>query len=220
MADHDKLTDREYWGTRQNVSSTRSACRKAGLIACLLLLLVGPSAFGAQHASNKVVFLVARRQVQDPFFEHSVVLMLPLTTTPLIVGLIVNKPTKVQLGKLFPENLAVGNRTEAAYFGGPVDAGVASAVFRSTATPKKALRLYENIYLTFDADLIANYLTQQQMSSKLRLFLGRAQWAPEQLKDELGRGGWYRVEADGNLVFTSDPNSLWRLLHGRAGPGK
>jgi putative AlgH/UPF0301 family transcriptional regulator len=189
----------------------------AGLLACVLLTLLGPSLPGAQHNGSKVVFLVARRQVHDPFFQQSVVLMLPLTNTPLIMGLIVNKPTRMLLGKLFPGDLAVENQTEPAFFGGPVEVGVASAVFRSLTTPKDALRLCRNVYLTFDADLINAFLQKPQ---PLRLFLGRAQWAPDQLKDEFGRGGWYRIQADGDLLFSSDPNNLWQELHTRAEPSK
>lgn len=205
---------------RRRYAPETRALRMAALVTCFLLVLFAPLTRAAPRNNRKVVFLVARSEIQDPFFRHSVVLMLPLTTTPLVVGLIVNKPTRVQLGKLFPESLATGSRSELAYFGGPVEVGVASAVFRASASPAKALRLYGNVYLTFDADLIADYLKKPQLSSKLRLFLGRAQWAPEQLKAEFRQGGWYRIEADGDLVFTSDPNSLWRVLHTQAAPGK
>jgi putative transcriptional regulator len=193
---------------------------RAAILACLVLLLSAPFAHGAQRSNRKVVLLVARSEVRDPFFRQSVVLMLPLARGPLVVGVIVNKPTKVQLGRLFPENLAAENRSELAYFGGPVDVAVASVVFRSETAPKNALHLYNKVYLTFDAGLIDSYLKKPERSSTLRLFLGRAQWAPEQLKDEFSRGGWYRMEADGDLVFTSDPNSLWRDLHTQATPGK
>ena len=143
-------------------------------------------------------------------------MMLPTKNSPLIVGLIINKPTRVTLGKLFPESPAFQNRTEPAYFGGPVDVRVPSVVFRSPTVPKEALQLYGNVYLTFDSDLIDTLFQNAQPASIPHLFLGRAQWAPAQLENEVQRGSWYRVRAEGDLIFSSNPQGLWRTLHDRA----
>lgn len=195
--------------------------RAAGaLFACILLGLLGPLAHGAQNSGNEAVFLVARNQIQDPFFEHSVVMMLPTTKAPLIVGLIINKPTRVTLSKLFPDSPALKSRTEPAYFGGPVDVRVPSVVFHSPEAHEQALRLYGNVYLTFDPDLITTVFQNAQGASIPRLFLGRAQWAPAQLQNEMRQGSWYRVHASGNLIFSSNPQQLWRRLHTRAAPSK
>ena len=200
---------------------TPYSARPAGLFfACLVLSLLGPPARGGQQHGNKMEFLIARNEVRDPFFWHSVVLMLPATGNPLIVGLIINKPTRVALGKLFPENMAPENRTWLAYFGGPVDVNFPSVVFRSPMALKKTLHLYGNVYLTFDSDLVDASLEKPQPSSKVRVFLGRAQWSPERLKNEVMQGGWYRIEADGDLIFSSDPDNLWLTLHTEAAPGR
>jgi len=45
--------------------------------------------------------------------------MVPTTGEPLIVGLVVNKPTRLPLVKIFPESPALKDRTENAYMGGP-----------------------------------------------------------------------------------------------------
>ncbi len=204
-------------------TSTPGSYLKPGaglLLACIILGFLAPPARGAQNDASNAVFLVARRQIHDPFFEHSVVMMLPTTRSPLVVGLIINKPTRLTLGKLFPESPALKNRTEPAYFGGPVDVRVPSVVFHSVTAPERALRLYGNVYLTFDPDLITTLLKNSQEASTPRLFLGRAQWAPAQLQNEMRQGAWYRVRAEGNLIFSSNPQRLWRTLHDRAAPSK
>lgn len=190
------------------------------LMACALIVFSAPAGHGAQKNGNEAVFLVARQQIHDPFFEHSVVVMLPTTTGPLIVGLIINKPTRVTLGKLFPESPAFKSRTEPAYFGGPVDIRVPSVAFHSQKAPEHALQVYGNIYLTFDSDLISTVFQNSQQKAAPRLFLGRAQWAPAQLENEVQRGSWYRVRAAGELIFSSSPQTLWRTLHDRAAPSK
>jgi putative transcriptional regulator len=206
---------------KQSRKATLNRASTLGLFfACVLLGSLCPSAEAAPRKDSNAVFLVARHQVQDPYFRQSVVLMLPLTNGPLIVGLIVNKPTRISLGKLFPGKVAPESQFDHAYFGGPVHVYVPCVVLRASTAPNGALRLYGNVYLTFDSHLIASLLRKGLPSSSLRLFLGRAQWLPEQLKDEMSGGGWYRVETEGDIVFSSDPNSLWRTLHDQAGPSK
>lgn len=211
----------EVSGRQSSGAFVRCSKKAAGVTAlCLLAVFFGPRAKGAESNRNKVDLLIARNQVQDPFFRHSVVLMLPENETQLIVGLIINKPTRLTLGKLFPENPEFKNRTDAAYFGGPVDIRTPSIVFHSQTAPENAVKLYGNVYLTFDSDLIPKAYKSQSSGSMPRLFLGRAQWAPAQLDDEIRRGGWYRIQADGDVIFNSDPKNLWPTLHAQAAPSK
>ncbi|HUZ45633.1 MAG TPA: YqgE/AlgH family protein [Terriglobia bacterium] len=195
--------------------------RAAGfLLVAGLAGLLAPMARGAQKNTSEAEFLVARHEIQDPFFGRSVVMMMPATNNALIVGLIINKPTRITLGKLFPDSPELQSHTEPAYFGGPVDIRIPSAVFHSPTAPEQALRLYGDVYLTFDAELIAKAFQKSQQASLPRLFLGRAQWSPGQLQNEIQKGAWYRIQAAGNLIFSSNPKQLWRTLHDRAAPSK
>jgi putative transcriptional regulator len=206
--------------TGREIPSTCLRFAAGLLLFCLLAAFPGPSARAAQKGKTQVDLLIARNQVQDPYFRHSVILMLPETETQLVVGLIINKPTHLTLGRLFPESPEMKGRTDAAYFGGPVDVRTPSIVFRSSTTPDNAVRLYGIVYLTFDADLITKAFQERQTSSRVRLFLGRAQWAPGQLQNEIRQGGWYRIQAEGDLVFSPHPDNLWPTLHSRAAPSK
>src|SRR5215467_10313277 len=58
-------------------------------------------------APGKMLFLVSREIVRDPFFNESAVLMLPAFSdedSGLIVGLVVNKPARVPLSQFFPDD--------------------------------------------------------------------------------------------------------------------
>jgi putative transcriptional regulator len=205
------------------VNRVASNIRKSAALCltCILLGLPPLSALGAQKKSEEAEFLVARREIQDPFFERSVVFMLPGPKVPLLViGLIIDKPTRVTLSKLFPNTPEFSNRAEPAYFGGPVDISVPSVVFRSSTVPQHAVQLYGDVYLTFDHDLISRIFQNSQQASKPRMFLGRAQWAPGQLENEIQQGSWYKIQADGDLIFSSQPEGLWRTLHDRAAHSK
>lgn len=217
--------DRSYKGARwtSQLSETSSTCVRRGgclLLVSLLAVFWGMPAHAAQKNQEKIDLLVARAEVNDPYFRHSVVLMLPETQTQLVVGLIINKPTRLTVGKLFPDSPELKGRTESAYFGGPVDVRTPSIVFQSSTAPENAIKLYGNVYLTFDSDLITKAFQGPRSGSRTRLFLGRAQWAPGQLQNEIRQEGWYRIQAEGDLVFSPHPENLWSTLHSRAAPSK
>ncbi len=202
--------------------------RKIPLVArswVALLILAGAVAGAAGRScraedkpSDKLLFLVARTNILDPVFEKSVVLMLPLQDEPLIVGLIINKPTKLQLLKIFPDSPTLKNSTEDAYLGGPVDMESGALAFHTAKAPKQALFLYDDVYLTFDSKQITKLLRDPKQTGDMRLFLGRAQWDPGQLQREALEDSWYSLRAEGNVIFEHDTENLWKRMHERAQP--
>lgn len=200
---------------------TRRRARRrlaAAIFALCMLGIVGTAA--QEKEDSKGRFLVARRGLSDPFFAKSVVLMLPVKGAPLLVGLIVNKPTRVRLRDLFADSPALQKRDETAYFGGPVgvDVGARSAVFRSAKPPKNATLVFGDIYVTFDPSTITALVEDPQQASTLRVFLGRAQWAPTQLQDEITKGAWHNVRGGAEPIFSTFPEAAWRALLNRAEP--
>jgi len=106
---------------------------------CLLLLLSTTPVLPAQNQPNtedsegKTFFLVARPELREPIFKESVVLRLPSSVgvgEGLVVGLILNKPARVALSDIFPDDQALENRSETVYFGGPVEPRAPGVVFR------------------------------------------------------------------------------------------
>ena len=170
------------------------------------------------NPKDKLSFLVARSSIADPFFQHSVVLMLPLEGEPVVVGLVVNKPTHFTLQQLFPKSSILRYQSENAYLGGPVDMAVPALVFHAQKPPKQAMLLYDDVYLSFDLKFISKLLQDPKQTGDVRLFLGRAQWAPEQLQDEALEGSWYSLRAEGGLIFDHDSEHLWKRLSERARP--
>ena len=205
---------------RARGENAASALRWAALLFLLCVLWgVGEDpCWGEEKPQAKLLFLVARSPIADPFFERSVVLIVPLTGEPLIVGLIVNKPTRLPLLKVFPQTAEVKNRSENAYLGGPVDMAAPALVFHARKPPKQAMPLYDDVYLSFDPKFIAKVLQDPKQTGDLRLFLGRAQWAPGQLQGETLRGSWYSLRAEGEVLFDRDSEHLWERMHERARP--
>ncbi|HEY2104654.1 MAG TPA: YqgE/AlgH family protein [Candidatus Binataceae bacterium] len=184
--------------------------------ACALALLVGAAWAAGNDKPAQTYFLVAQPDLPDPMFSQSVVLMLPPTGTDLVVGLIVNKPTKVALGKLFPDNAAFKRRTETAYFGGPVDISTPLVLARTAHAPAGAVALFKDVYLNLEARTVLDLLKSPPATQSMRLYLGRAQWTDDQLHNEMLENSWYNVPSDPQYVFSADPKTVWRTLVARA----
>jgi putative transcriptional regulator len=200
----------------------------AALISCLLLVVRSTPAQIAQDKprkaspEDKARFLVARPDLGDPFFKESVVLIFPssvVAVEDLVVGLIINRPARVALGEIFPNDKSLKSRPETPYFGGPVDPQVLGVVFRSSQAAKQATLLFGDIYVSFDSDFIKQLLNKPEKTPDLRLFVGRSQWTSAQLDNEIDKGAWYSVRAETSLIFSASPQVLWRTLFERAEPG-
>jgi putative transcriptional regulator len=194
----------------------------AGVVFALALLpgIAGTGAQEKPSVASQGLFLVARPEMPDPLFAKTIVLMLPVKGVPGIVGLIVNKPTKVPMHDLYTDSPALEKRDATAYFGGPVDVEVSatSAIFRSAAPPKDATQVFGDVYVSFDPDTIAALVENVQQVSTLRVFLGRSEWAPEQLQNEIARGAWYSVRSGADSIFGKFPEAAWRALLEQAEP--
>lgn len=181
----------------------------------IALMVATLPARGTEKAAQ-TYFLVAQPDLPDPMFRDAVVLMLPSTGTPLVVGLIVNKPTKMKLSNLFSDTATFKKRTDSAYFGGPVDIGTPLVVSHSTHAPRDGTLLLKDMYLSVDPQTIISLFKDSPDSKDVRLYLGRAQWTDDQLHDEMMENSWYNVPSDPDYVFSADPGSVWRTLVARA----
>ena len=200
---------------------------RTAIAICLFLVLSKTPVHAAQDKPNKgdsgkkTLFLVARPELRDPFFKESVVLMFPSSVVAkegMVVGLIVNRPTQVVLSEIFTDENALKNRSEAVYFGGPVDTLSPGIVFRSNKAAKQAVLLFGDIYVSFDPNFIKELLKKPEKTPNARLFVGRSQWVMAQLQNEVAMRAWDSVQAETNLIFSASPQNLWRNLFERAEP--
>lgn len=200
---------------------------KTAFAFCLLLILSNTPVHAAQDkpdkgdSEDKALFLVARPDLGSDVFKESVVLMFPSSVGAeegVVVGLIVNRPARIALSEIFPNDKTLKDRSETVYFGGPVDVRTPAVVFRSSKAVKQAVLLFGDVYVSFDPDFIKDLLKNPERTPDLRLFLGRSQWALAQLQNEMLMRAWYSVQAETNLIFSANPQSLWRNLLERVEP--
>jgi putative transcriptional regulator len=162
--------------------------------------------------SSKPFFLVANPEMPDPIFSETVILMLPSATPPLVAGIVINKPTKLTLGQFFNHSSSIRNQSQPVYFGGPVDLTSESILTRASRSSDTSSRLFENVYISTDTRAIPAILHRPESDKDTRLFLGRAQWTEEQLHAEILQGAWVLAPADPTVIFSPDPENVWRTL--------
>jgi putative transcriptional regulator len=186
--------------------------RRFGIIvAAMALIATLATARKAQTADlTRPSFLVATRDLQDPFFVHAVVLMVPSTQPPLLAGVIINNPARQLVREVFPQARQFKGAAETVYSGGPVEPEEVSVIFRASSAIGSATRVFEDTYIATGRDAIVAVLTDPQIAD-VRVILGKAQWSRDQLASEVMAGAWYVVPAKSDLVF-SDPKDLWSTL--------
>ena len=181
-----------------------------GVITAALIASLATSRNAQSTDLTTPSFLVATRELQDPLFVHSVILMVPSTEPPLLAGLIINTPARQRVRDMFPQASGSKGADETTYMGGPVEPEEVSAIFRASSSQSSAIRVFDDVYVANGRDAIAAVLKDPRITD-LRVISGKAQWLHDQLLGEVMAGAWYVIPAKADLVF-SDPKDLWSTL--------
>jgi len=189
------------------------------LLALLLMGARAPSpglkpSFGGVLAAGK--FLVATRQITDGVFRQTVILLLRHDSQGTL-GLIVNRPMKIKLSKVFPDVEWPEKNDDIIYFGGPVEGHQAHFLLRAGKEPPESEHVFGDVYASASMGTLER-LAKGASGGKVRAYSGYAGWARGQLEMEIGRGDWHIVPADAPSIFELKPEEVWDRLSGTA-PG-
>jgi putative transcriptional regulator len=175
------------------------------------ILLQGPESEGL--ASGK--FLVAPRQAVDPNFANTVILLVRYDETGAL-GLVINRPTRVPLSKLFQDSKVARHLEDPAYAGGPVQEDAILALSRSDKKLEGAAPVIDKVYLLSTRRTLDQMLSSKPTPSNLRVYLGYTGWGPGQLDHEMDLDVWLIVPGEADSIFDPDPKSVWPRLVDRA----
>jgi putative transcriptional regulator len=178
-------------------------------LTCLLFVpWLLPAAAGADLIPAKGRLLVATESVRGEIFAETVILLLAYGESGAM-GLVVNRPTELDLGELLEETDDTADYRQAVYWGGPVSMGTLSALVHSDTPAGGADEIVESVRrVPFDDALEVASVDP----ASVRFYLGHAGWAPGQLDHELARGSWLVLPATDEIVFADDPKRLWETL--------
>ncbi len=157
------------------------------------------------------VLLAAMPQIMDPFFDHSVILLVDHQQEGSF-GLIVNRPTELTVTEVL-EGLDInwqGDPTAIAHFGGPVQPQLGTILFKAeggaAANMKEtSLEVSPGVHITQHiGDLSA---IAASPPSSFRLLLGYAGWGSGQLDEEIARNDWLIAPLEDQFLFNTE--DLW-----------
>ncbi len=156
------------------------------------------------------LILVAKPALHDEFFGASILIAKPVSNGGY-VGFVINHPTDMTLGKLFPEHGPSQKVPDPVYLGGPSNTEYIFALVQSSASPGgDSLQIAKDLFIAVDAKTVDHIIEADPAHA--RFFAGLVAWQPGELEDELKRGLWYVQESDSDLVMRKSTEGLWEEL--------
>jgi putative transcriptional regulator len=177
---------------------------------CAFLLLFGMSWPTSADDTKPLttILLVARAELADSNFKDSVVLVMN-NIGPAPAGVIINKPTRIAVSRLFPDLERLAQLDGKLYFGGPVETAFVSFLFRADTPPEHATQVLDGIYFSTNGELLRKLLGRDKPMDGLRIFIGHSGWAPGQLEAEIARGDWALAPAETDTIFDRKSEHPW-----------
>ncbi len=179
-----------------------------GLCAFLLLFCLFSPTAADDPKPLTAIFLIARAGLPDPNFKDSVVLVMNnIGVAP--AGVIINRPTKIAVSRLFPDLRQLAQVPDKVYFGGPVEIGSVWFLFRSIAPRERAVQALDGVYVSADHELLLELLGRDKPMEGLRIYIGHTGWAPGQLEAEIARADWTLEPAAAQEIFNGKSEHPW-----------
>jgi putative transcriptional regulator len=153
--------------------------------------------------------ILAEPFLYDGNFKRSVVLVCEHNDAGT-VGLMINRPFKVNLTDVLPDFPDFDARI---FLGGPV--GTDSLQFIHTIGDKIAggIRLTEGIYWGGDFGTLKILIeTNQIKNTDVHFFIGYSGWDKGQLDSELRENSWIIAEAKHEYLFSNQPLTIWNKI--------
>ncbi|QWE25686.1 YqgE/AlgH family protein [Polynucleobacter sp. AP-Elch-400A-B2] len=151
--------------------------------------------YSADHLANQ--FLIAMPGMVDPNFAGSVIYLFEHTERGAM-GLVINRPTELDMGALF-EKIEVKLEAEPVseqpvYFGGPVQIERGFVLHEPTeeVAYSSSLAVLGGLTMTTSKDVLEAVATGSG-PSKFLMTLGYAGWSAGQLEEEITLNGWMNV---------------------------
>ncbi|MDH6153975.1 putative transcriptional regulator [Polynucleobacter sphagniphilus] len=157
--------------------------------------LNGSISFSANHLANQ--FLIAMPGMQDPNFAGTVIYLFEHTERGAM-GLVVNRPTDVNMATLFDKidlKLEIAPLLEqAVYFGGPVqvERGFVLHAPMTKSSYRSSLIVPGGLTMTTSKDVLEAVAAGTGPSPFL-MTLGYSGWGAGQLEEEISLNGWMNV---------------------------
>ena len=168
--------------------------------------------------------LIASASIQDPRFQHTVILLLRHDEKGAF-GIIINRPiAEKSVASLIADAESSGRDKDAAkgkdkdrgvegtirvFAGGPVQPELGFVVHSQDYRAAATLDIDHIAAMTATIDVLRD-IGHRHGPQKYFFALGYAGWGAGQLENEMARRDWFTTPGDAALIFDDDRNGLWQ----------
>jgi len=165
---------------------------------------------GASHSIDLTnQFLIAMPGMVDGNFAGTVVYLCEHSDNGAL-GLVINRPTDINLKNLFERVDLTLERDDLAarpvFYGGPVQTERGFVLHEGLGDDgdhySSTLKISGGLEMTTSRDVL-EALSNGAGPKRVFVTLGYAGWSAGQLEDEISRNGWLSVNADPELIFAT-----------------
>jgi putative transcriptional regulator len=153
------------------------------------------------------ILLIADPFLKDPNFMRTVVFMCEHEKEGSF-GFVLNKLVDHTLGQLLSNfegcSLPV-------YYGGPVQMDTIHFIHQYPDEVPGGVEVMKGVFWGGDFEILSTLIKNNNVElDKIRFFIGYSGWSGGQLDNELNEKTWLTVAATRKLVFSTDPDNVWK----------
>ena len=177
----------------------------------LLFAVLAAAATAAQAVDlSKAMILVAKPELADQLYGSTILVVTPMGGEQH-AGFIVNRPTDMTLGQVFPEDGPSQKVVDPVYLGGPLSPQVVFALVERNQSPGgRSFELMPGLYAAVDEEVVDRII--QTESDRARFVAGLVIWKRGELSAEIERGAWYVLPPEAHLALQKPSQGLWEEL--------
>jgi putative transcriptional regulator len=177
----------------------------------LLFAVITAAATAAEAVDlSKSMILVASPELADQLYGSTILVVTPMGAEQH-AGFIVNRPTNMTLGQLFPEDGPSQKVVDPVYLGGPLSPQVVFALVERKQSPGgQSFELMPGLYAAVDEEVVDRIIRTEPHHA--RFVAGLVIWKRGELSAEIERGAWYVLPPDVHLALQKPSQGLWEEL--------
>ena len=159
--------------------------------------------------AKKGRLLISEPSLDDSIFFKSVILLTHHNDEESI-GLILNKPTKINLNKILND---IPLSDFPVSIGGPVEKNAIQFIHTLGYVIPNTQEIVKGLYWGGDFDKILELISENKISkNEIRFFAGYSGWGEDQLNNEIRENGWIIHKSNVNLCMKHSTEKLWSDL--------
>jgi len=161
--------------------------------------------------SLKNHLLIAMPNMHNRAFDRTVTLVC-VNDDKGSFGITINRPIKITIGDVFQQlDLSTENsdlNEKLALSGGPVDSAQGFVLHDTDKRWNSTMRISDELAVTSSRDILEDIINGDGPDNFI-LTLGCANWAPQQLEEEMMSNAWLTCPAKNSIVFDLPYKQRW-----------